>query len=428
MQKLQETINSFGKSFGATQTGVDWCVKALHPSDPLTEVRGIPDHCAVPSLTMNYQSTFKVSPHVNATGTWSFAASLIPHPIQFMYLDYYDSVVTGGTELHFLNQQITGSTHYEKFLEFRQIAQRYRLAYMSVTVYQDGPDLANQGTIVVSQPPVEPRVLNFCATNAAAYTVGAAPRTIVFTAEDLPNYSTSQSMPNAYFGRSREGAYVPLKLTETCQDWRSDRDAVTVGPVTNGMADEIHYLGFSSNAVFPFDILPLHRANTASITLQCEATTDLLNGTWAHICAENLSVQTSFSFFVRCGIEMQVAPNSSLAPQLKLSPPHDAIALETYFAIARELKDGYPADYNDRGKMWDAISLALRQAAPIINAALPGAGYVIGGASMIGDVIRKNRQAKSKSKPNSRPVPVVKPAEVPRRPRRKKKGKKQGAV
>lgn len=384
---------------------------------------------------MNYQSTFKVSPHNTATGTWSFRASLLPHPIQFMYMDYYDSVAPAGTEVAFLNQQLSGADHYEKFLNFRQLAQRYRLAYMSVTVYQDGPDLANQGTIVVSQPPVEPREYYFSSSfSASPAIVTAAPRALVFTDEDYPSYQTSQSMPNAYFGRSREGAYVPLKLTETCQDWRSDRDVVTTARVSPLPEDEpvqqVVQLDSGPNPVFPFDIYPLHKLSANSHQMLSHGTSDLLNGTWAHICAENLSVQTSYSFFVRCGIEMQVSPSSSLAPQLKLSPPYDGVALTTYFAIARELKDAYPADYNDRGKIWDAISAALRAGAPAVGSLLPGAPLLMNGAAALGDYVRQSRAA-SRAKPSAAQVARMKEVSTVVRsqakPRRKRAGKKKAS-
>lgn len=426
MQLLKEEINRRTTSLGSTPTGADWCVKALHPSDPLTEVRGIPDHSAVPSLLMNYQATFKVSPNPQATGTWSFNASLLPHPIQFMYLESTDSYKVN--DYYFLNPQISGVTHAEKYVNFAALAQRYRLAYMSVTCYQDGPDLANQGTLVVSQPPVEPRVYYF------PYGTSTAPRCLLFTAEDHPDFNTSQSMPNSYFGRSREGAYIPLKLTETCQDWRSARDQITllssVTPKPGGVT------AFSSAVIMPESYVPAFPLNVypmSSTAYSPEATSDFLNGTWAQISAQNLSIQTSFSFYVRLGLEMQVSPNSSLAPQLKLSPPHDADALNTYFAVSRELKDAYPADYNCRGRIWDEISKVMKAMAKPLGAALPGAGLLFEGVAGLGDYIKSSRQAsKNKSGPAEvqriRQGLIKAPPGNPRRRRRNKPRRKKPAA
>lgn len=128
-----------------------------------------------------------------------------------------------------------------------------------------------------------------------------------------------------------------------------------------------------------------------------ELTSAMMNGTVAHISARNLSTSTSFTFFFRYGIEMQVVPRSTLAPQMKLSPPYDAVALNAYFAIARELKDAYPANYNDLGKLWDVISNAARTVLPFIGVSGPAGRAVQFGANAIlnvGDNVRKRRKKK----------------------------------
>jgi hypothetical protein len=131
----------------------------------------------------------------------------------------------------------------------------------------------------------------------------------------------------------------------------------------------------------------------------------MLNGTWAFLCARNLALTTSFTFFVRCGIEMQVVPSSVLAPQLKLSPPQDEAAIRTYFAIARELKDGYPADYNDAGKIWDAISSTVKKILPFAEniPGIGGAARAVSGMMTMGDKIRASRQKKKKGPSKSAP-------------------------
>jgi hypothetical protein len=131
-----------------------------------------------------------------------------------------------------------------------------------------------------------------------------------------------------------------------------------------------------------------------------------MNGNVAHLSARNLSNQTSFTFHFRIGIEIQLDPSSTLTPQLKLSPPFDPKALDVYFAIARELKDAYPADYNDAGKLWGAIKEALMVIAPPLLAAIPGGqalvplvGPALEGATTVGAAIRaKRRKRKAKQR------------------------------
>lgn len=401
--------------FGSTPTGADWCIKALHPSDPMTEVRGIPDQSALPSLCMNYQSTFTLTPPVGAVNTWQFDASLIPHPICFMY---YNAVFsTGVADGTLLNSQLDGTYHYEKYLNFKALAQRWRLAYMSVTVYQDGPDLANQGTVVVSQPPVEPRsrcISNLSwdpATSKWVAPILTVPHTVEWTEEDHPDFTRSQAMPNAYFNKSKEGAYVPLKLTETCQDWVSEKDEITVTAflppnIPSAFNSAVMKCATADTRCFPFVDLQNVKIDSNGMLLG-QATSATLSGNWAHISARNLAVTTSYSFFVRCGIEMQVSPRSTLSPQLKLSPPYDPTALTTYFSICRELKDAYPADYNTTGKLWGVIKQALNTLDPYIRV-MPGAKVIrplTKAGVAVGDVVvprvaqrRKQRRQKKKSK------------------------------
>jgi hypothetical protein len=136
----------------------------------------------------------------------------------------------------------------------------------------------------------------------------------------------------------------------------------------------------------------------------------LMNGSVAHVSARNLSDQTSFTFHFRMGIEIQLDPSSTLTPQLKLSPPYDPLALDTYFAIARELKDAYPADYNTTGKLGGAIKEALKALGPPLLAMIPGGaslaplvGPTVDGLSAI---VQENRARRAQRRKGRRAVPV----------------------
>jgi len=406
-QRLRTHIDTFKREYGDTKDGADWCVKALHPSDPATEIRGIPDQTAVPTLLMNYQTTATISPNVAATGTWNFDSVLLPHPLQFMHITQYDSVTPAGVDVDLLNTQIDGATHADKWTSFAALAQRWRLAYMSVTVYQDGPDLANQGTIVVAQAPVNGKKTFVSYIPGSTY---SSVQVLSYTSEDLPSFTSTQSMPNAYFNRSREGAYVPLKLTDTTQDWFSQEDATAVASSLTNPVGKSAWMNIPiiDTPAYPFTGLqPLFINQFGYFG---EATSPLLQSNWAYICARNLSVQTSYSFYIRCGIEMMVSPSSSLAPQLKLSPSYDAKALETYFAIARELKDAYPADYNDLGKIWKVISSAVKRVAPMVKMIpVPGVAQLAGaaeGVAQAGDAIRAARKVR-RARTQKKKVPVT---------------------
>lgn len=360
---------------------------------------------------MNYQSTFTLSPDPSAVGTWSFDGTLLPHPVAQMYYKTTQRSAADadlGTIGNFLNGQLSGSTHSAKYVSWKGMFQRWRLAYLAVTCHQDGPDLANQGSITVCQSPIKPRVSHIagCVQLASGVNTSmtASIPCITYTAEDYPNFDTSQAMPNAYFNRSKEGAYVPLKLTKTCQQWHSESDDVYTlkDAVVVFTADGTRWVPNASansgrDTLFPFPSLnPVFATASADSfglsNMSGQVTTPLANDVVGHISARNLAVTTSFTFFVRSGWECQVVPSSQLAPQLKLSPPYDSTALKAYFMIARELKDSYPADYNDAGKIWGVISSIAKSIAPALMG-IPMVGPVLSAAvpmiAGVGDSIRK---------------------------------------
>lgn len=399
--KLEESLK--GGSFGTTLTGSDWCIKALHPSDPLTEVRGIPDHSSVPTVCLNYQSTFTMTIAAGQTGPWDFDMTMLPHPYYFAFWEgvkAYNPESARTGEGNFWNTQLVSTsgepTGLQLITAWELLAMRWRLAYSGVTVYQDGPDLANQGTIVVAQAPLIPKLFHYSPLVSNAGWVGTIPIAYFDKSVQGPNFARSQTMPNAMMGRSREGAYVPLKLTETSQDWFSPQNDIGLLSALNPQTGSVS-CALPSTLVpsFPFPVIvPTHETSQSSSggsAVLGTAVCSLMGSNCAHISARNLSDQTSYTFYFRFGIEVQLTANSNMTPQLKLSPPYDRQALDTYFMLSRELKDAYPADYNDLGRMWDVISGAARTLAPMLNTIFPGLGTAAGGVASVGDAIRAKR-------------------------------------
>jgi len=350
---------------------------------------------------MNYQATLSFGAATGATAPWSFRASLIPHPVNFFAYEVTDNL--GVVQAEFNNPQLAGANHGAKYVIFAGMAQRWRLAYASVTLHQDGPSLANQGSIVVSQPPVEPYVSRYGTSSTVTNSFISSVPAHSFGNEDYPNFNTSQSMPNAYFARSKDGVYVPLKLTSTCQNWTSDADAVTNdSPRFGGATNNFMLADYNPHFTWPHWSTETLTMNLATGALACTRTSPLLNATVAHICAENLSPESRITCFFRFGIEIQVSPSSVLAPQQHLSPEYDPVALDTYFRIARELKDAYPADFNDLGKIWDSIASAAQTVLPMLKTMGPyGQALSLGGRAVVtaGNAIRTSRQKKKASAP-----------------------------
>lgn len=391
-QHLKQIINDRSISLGSTPTGAQWCLKALHPSDPETEVRGIPDPSSVPSVLMNYQSTFTLHASATATGVWSFDAQVIPHPVGMISALRDDSV---GLQqpLEFLNSQLAGNTHAAKFASFISQFKRWRLAYMGVTVHQDGPALSDQGTIVVCQPPVAMTTHSLCSWYAASPGLVCNPPVSSLKLSDLPSFDASQSLPNSYLANSRDGVYIPLKLTQTDQRWYSMTDAMFLGldrriesqfNATDSLVLPTNTIPTGTGGYYPFlSLAPAHVLSQTSGP-NGDLTSPPLNDQWANVSVRNASVNSSFTFFVRLGLECQCGPGSIMSPQQRISPPYDFDAIKAYYAIAREMKDAYPADYNDLGKLWNVIRGVALNILPKLKA-IPHP--VAQGLASVGDVI-----------------------------------------
>lgn len=401
-QKMRELI---GPQL-STGSGTDWLIKALHPSDPLTEVRGIPDQSSMPTTLLNWQSDVVIRPTPGATGTWSADLTLLPDPCMF---GRWKATDNQGTTYGFqLNSQLSPTGTYGECLRVLLAgAERWRLAYAGVTIYQDGPTLSDQGTVVAAQVPMEPRIFAASATattpNGDPISCAAAP-VQVFQAEDVPNYADLVRMPNAYFSQSKYGCYMPLKLGTNHQRWCSAKDLVWDGtswPVVHATTPAEYPIipAVTTFAGFPYG------ANDASATNQTCAFFEYANGTWspigatrsrlmnenvAHACFQNMSTETRLVAYFRFGVEIQCLPSSVYSPYLKLSPPYDQAAIESYYRISRELKDAYPADYNDLGKLWGVIKSVAAKVLPFVGAFGP-VGQII---STIGNaVLATSRQS-----------------------------------
>lgn len=366
-QKLREIINTHSAVLGSTSDGSDWCLKALHPSDPLTEVRGIPDETAPPSVFLNYQTTAVIQPEAAATGVWGFNMQVMPHPINFASVLKTDS--TGSLGEVMLNSQIVGADHAAKMLSFLGIAAKWRLAYAGVTIHQDGPSLANQGTIVACQNDCSQLILPIGGNYQPTGDVFCGWNTGHFPNESLPDFTKCQSMPSAYFNNSKDGLYMPLKLTKTHQHWYSPADNITHGFPYPSTAIVGVTSGAGVTGIWPYyDLAMSHLdGNVTPPEISAPVTTKLCSDMVGNICVQNVSVETRFTCFFRYGFELQVYPGTVYTPQQKLSPKFDKQAIETYFAVARELKDAYPADYNDLGGIWKVISSILSTVGPALS-------------------------------------------------------------
>lgn len=333
---------------------------------------------------MNFMSTFQFTAPASAADTWGFDLDVLPHPIGFGSVHTYDASVAHSELFNLNNTQLTGATHADKYNTWIGYAQRWRPTYMGVTVYQDGAALTNQGTLQACQRPVHEVKLQ---GTAGAFTAGALTGgyannpMVMYQAADRTSFETVSNMPNAYVGRSADGCYMPLIMTNTCQKWHGQHDQVQHVKVAASSTTGYPYPTSDSVNVWPFyDLHTVYQNGSgASGVIAGQFTSKVGSDIWGLICARNLDITTSFTVVIRCGFEIQCQPGTLLSPQLHISPAYDPQALASYFAIRREMKDAFPADFNDWAKIWGVIKRVADVVLPGVSMMGP-IGSVIGAA------------------------------------------------
>lgn len=383
------------KNLGETEDGTAWCLKALHPSDPLSEVKGIPDECCQPTSFLNFQTVSTLTT-AQASGTWSAEMQLFPNPVNFLSGVYTDSVTSTQHYFQHMNSQLTGLRSYDKYASFSTDNVAWRLAYAGVTIVQDGPSLADQGTIVACQKSLYPIDFNASSLNPTAGVVSSAVHLQAFTYDSMPVFETTQAMPNSYMAQSKEGVYIPLRLTND-RSWFSAKDgrlqAVYKFSPTYANPGFMDVAQTAGPGVWPYwDGVPGYLLGGSPYTHGGALQPAMCSTNVADICFKNVSYQSSFTFFYRYGFEVQLLPNSAFSPFLALSPRLDLEALHNYFRISRELKDAYPASYNDFGTMMSQLLEAVGGLSKTLSLVNPLFGSVAQGAGAVGRMMRKGRK------------------------------------
>jgi len=402
---MADLIAKFGNLLADTPEGQSWVIKALHPADPITDTRGIPDESSSPSVIFQYNTVARISAPAGSVGTWEFDMTVIPDAIVHAVYSSRGRD-SGGSNLQdvlgIMNSALrspgnANTTYLERFTNFKdQGVEAHRLCYMSVTAYQDGPALANQGTVCASQYEVAGRTYAVGEAGASTNVTAYLPL-IRFQDSDLALYETSQTMPNAYFSESKYGCYMPLKLGRPSHRWMTDERLVKHGPngtwtaisgssSWDGIERPVTATAPPGQAPYP-DVVPAWFKPTDT---RCygDAMFPPLNDIWGGISCRGLSVDSTYSLFFRVGIECRVQPGTLMAPQQRMSPPFDPKAIQSYFKINRELKDAYPADYNDLGKIWEVIKGAAESVLPLLH---PSLGPVVNLIKGIKNPSRKGR-------------------------------------
>jgi hypothetical protein len=443
--KVDEMAKSRPSGLGTSEAGRTWCLKALHPADEGVPLAGMPDASNFPSVTSCLNVLFRVNaPTTLATPTWGFDMSVLPDLIQPLCLLRHDnSGVSDPFWGGLLNPQyeVAGASTYDNNrASFLAVYEQWRMTYMSVTITQDAPALADEGIITAVQTPsrwveTNPTLWNVtdpgrkstdfdalkekmgCKSVAPSAVFGAQlvtlPHVHSFNPSDNPTtlFATGVSMPGAYVGKAKDGLYMPLKLTKDAFDWKTQSDCWMLGNTLTEMdatpsawpnlvpivANSPNWpYGYSdytatspSNGATPVWAAWAQAPSGGQIGGWTYGGSPLMpwaNGILGHINVVNADKAASFQIRLRMGIEARVGPGTFMTPQQHLSYDVDEQAISTYFAISRQLADGYPGSYNDLGKLWEVIKSIGRSLKPVLSA-VPMTQPFVGPISMLGDVV-----------------------------------------
>lgn len=371
---------------GMSVEGQTWALKALHPSDPVSDVVGVPDQTSLATTVMNYQQLSSVSAPISGK-TWEMELHVFSDPTVFASV--YGRCTDGSNSFYrIIHNTGLGVSVATAVAAWTAQAERWRCCYNGTTCYLNAPALSNQGSCVAAQHPVVPLHLGALTTSTQC----TARQVVKFQANDLPAFDNCMALPNAYTGHARDGCYMPLRLDSNHAEWHTSNDQVTDASnwVATAVSQPIATTSVLTGGLYP-GLAGLY-VNTGSWfgsehLLPCSSNC----GT---ICFRGLSDTATLDFAFRTGYEIIVQPGSSYVPFVKMSPGFDPLAINNYYMISRRLKDAYPAEYNDLGKLWDVIKGAAKIVDPLLGM-VPGGQYIRGAGRLVGSLVDGVRKKKA---------------------------------
>lgn len=275
----------------------------------------------------------------------------------------------------------------------------YRITSQSVTVELVAPAVADQGTIIsaIYNTPSMTGQYNM-PLDLGDGNVGMSVYPDFCFIETPPDDSKLILGTTAFTGKARDGVYQPLKLTSF--KWRNANDPTMYFNVNN-MCDpsQKYNLTPGDNFYFPF---VLDGTNADPGSWESRPPLPKMCGSSVGITyLKGLSKDASVRVRMRQVVEITALPSTVYAPMLEPALPPDETALKMYFEISAKMKDGYPASYNDLGRLKDIITTIGKQVLPSVEpflAAIPGVGTALTAAKAVIPMVKTIKDAVQKGK------------------------------
>lgn len=372
-RKLKET------PIADTLDGTAWAVKALHPADQEAVPRGMPTMGAVSMTNLQWQQEYKVAPPLSVGTTtvmWDADVLFFRHPVLFGFVRLVGTYDDGTTVTRYrpiYNRTLVNSPEANPFSEghrnLADLCEQYRVSYAGLTAHLIANSTADQGAVTAAQYDWVPAF--YSSTFTSGDYINAFPQFAMYN-DKIHSYEELVMMPHTYTNEARHGAYMPLKLSETDEEWMRTNDGKWIYGVWAGSGAnpfDATTISFASRASgLPVPLIPSIFGYTSSGSNGTQLPIGHLPGrTIGHMAFRGLDPEASLNLVFRVGVDMKVNPTSTYAPFQHNPPVHDLTALKMYYEIARRMEDAYPASYNATGDLMKVIMAIARELMPLVE-------------------------------------------------------------
>jgi hypothetical protein len=427
---MKALIHEKLKRFGVSGPGRDWLLRALHPAseDPCP---GLPDASATPVLRPDYRLQTTINPPASTgSSAWDCMIWTPPGDVNAVYwatgppgVNFAQSAQPAGCEVGVLRLQPSELSSFTEPYTINYITSgaqaltsvpsiqtnSFRHMFKSITVHQIASAVSDQGQVYAAQ--FAPLLRNPCCIVCNGYDSG-----IEIPESDPPvNYQLVGALytavlpaseadltamaPDFYMGPSRDGIYMPLRLSGPSQPFARSTPSgpvyqanggggvFGVDPTQNPMgaicvpsANALASAGAPVPWVFRSMTVQSTGAPPQSLLGPLQFDTGYDNTNFGVIIFRGLQGSSGGGFGaslqLKCIAGLEIAPNPDASVRVFVQPaaPYEPRALEAYYALCLELRDAYPASYNSlesildaiggaASKVWDAVAPAVTKGA-----------------------------------------------------------------
>lgn len=393
---LADHLDLRNMPLATTPAGKDFVMKALHPSEHTIRAARAPggNEPSV-AIAMDMVETIPLGAEPVSTEIIVGANPIVPAYVKVT------SGPTGGrqySKLSFINAAFggtmvdtTGANGRIALLNaannFARNVSKWRITSQSITAEIVAPALADQGSVYACQTSITPMTLS------PAY-VETGDGSTVHAYQDCwvypgfwPEISEMILGTSAYTSAAKEGVYLPLKHPKI--KFVDAKDTMWFFNYPAKYSDVLPVEGdyvATGNADYPFAFA--HRppaTTTRPVPLRLQK---YMHNNFGIVHFTGYAANISLRIRVRQVVEVVVPPSTQYAPLLELALPPDELSYKMYYEISARMKDGYPASYNDLGKLRDFILKVGKKIVPFVDPVLSAVSTVMPAAAPVAAAVR----------------------------------------